>query len=238
MQPVKRLEIDYNGERIEIVSSIAGEAGELDEVKDFVRLEYQRRGYIPPDLSEFRDEYDDSSIYFGTYANDRLLAAARLIDAETLPTESIYYRFEVPDPLKPCPRGLLREVSRLTAVRRPGKNPLPRHFLTTTMISALIDYGFKVGLCGGVSVIKRSFMDLFERLDLPALHEIPEAELVYPRGAQGSGFFYEESNPPVPIYYLHDEAKAIFDGLFRNMSRTGMTLLGEPLEISSYEVLV
>jgi hypothetical protein len=45
-------------------------------------------------------------------------------------------------------------------------------------------------------------------------------------------------NPAVPIYYLHDEAKAIFDGLFHNFMRTGTTLLGEPLKITEYEVLV
>jgi hypothetical protein len=75
-------------------------------------------------------------------------------------------------------------------------------------------------------------------LNLPALHAIEGAKLIYPRGEVLSGFFYEDANPAVPIFYLHDEAKAIFDGLFRNSMRTGATLLGEPLKIDSYEVLV
>jgi hypothetical protein len=238
MEPVKRLGIEFRGEGIELVAGVVADDGELREVKDLVRKEYQRRGYIPADLRSFDDDVDQASIYFGTYANGTLLAAARLIDSGSLPTESIYYEFETPSKLKPCPRSLVREVSRLTAIKRPGDNPLPRHFVSTTMISALIDYGFKAGLCGGVSTIKRSFMKLFERLDLPALHEITGARLVYPRGEILSGFFYDDVNPAVPIYYLHDEAKAIFDGIFRNSMRTGTTLLGEPLKINDYEVLV
>jgi len=238
MEPVKRLGIEYRGEHIEIVSGLVAKEGELRDVKDLIKNEYQRRGYIPGDLAIFDDEYDLASIYFGTYANGALLAAARLIDSEELPTESVYYEFETPTQLAPCPREGVREVSRLTAIKRPGDNPLPRHFVSTTMISALIDYGFKAGLCGGVSTIKRSFMQLFEHLDLPALHEIHGARLDYPRGGIMTGFFYDDVNPAVPIYYLHDEAKAIFDGLFHNFMRTGTTLLGEPLKITEYEVLV
>ncbi len=238
MEPVKRLGIEFRGERIELVAGLVENEGRLREVKDLVKVEYQSRGYIPADLTAFDDEYDRTSVYFGTYANGTLLAAARLIDSEKLPTESVYYEFEMPRKLSSCPRVLIREVSRLTAIKRPGDNPLPRHFVSTTMISALIDYGFKAGLCGGVSTIKHSFMKLFERLDLPALHEIPGARLVYPRGEILSGFFYDDVNPAVPIYYLHDEAKAIFDGLFRNSMRTGTTLLGEPLKIYEYEVLL
>ena len=238
MKPVKRLSIEFRGERIEIVAGLLENEGELREVKDFVKAEYQRRGYIPTSLTAFGDEYDGTSVYFGTYGNGALLAAARLIDSEKLPTESDYYQFEMPRKLSPCPRVLVREVSRLTAIKRPGDNPLPRHFVSTTMISALIDYGFKASLCGGVSTIKRSFMRLFERLDLPAWHEIPGARLVYPRGDILSGFFYDDVNPAVPIYYLHDEAKTIFDGLFHNSMRTGTTLLGEPLKIYEYDVLV
>jgi len=216
MKPVKRLSIEFRGERIEIVAGLVEKEVELREVKDLIKAEYQRRGYIPADLTTFDDEYDRTSLYFGTYANGTLLAAARLIDSEKLPTESLYYEFNIPRKLSPCSRSLIREVSRLTAIKRPGDNPLPRHFVSTTMISALIDYGFKAGLCGGVSTIKLSFMRLFEHLDLPAWHEIPGARLVYPRGEILSGFFYDDVNPAVPIYYLHDEAKAIFDGLFRN----------------------
>jgi hypothetical protein len=237
MEPVKRLEIEFRGEPIELVSGVVTD-DEAGPVKDLVRVEYQRRGYIPADLDAFEDEHEAGSIYFGTYANGTLLAAARLIDSEELPTESVYYDFETPRALASCPRRLLREVSRLAAVKRPGDNPFPRHFVSTTMISALIDYGFKIGLCGGVSTIKRSFLDLFERLDLPVLHEIPGARLVYPREGPFAAFFYQEMDPPVPVYYLHDEAKAIFDGLFRNSVRTGATLLGEPLKIVSYEVVV
>lgn len=237
MEPVKVLEVELRGEPIELVSGVVADE-EAGEVKDLVRTEYQRRRYIPADLEVFEDEYESKSIYFGTYANGTLLAAARLIDAEALPTESVYYEFETPDALAPCPRRLLREVSRLAAVRRPGDNPFPRHFISTTMISALIDYGFKIGLCGGISTIKRSFLDLFERLDLPVLHEIPGARLVYPRDGQFSAFFYQDTNPAVPVYYLHDESKAIFDGLLLNSARTGTTLLGEPLRITSCEVVV
>jgi hypothetical protein len=237
MEVVKKLNIEYRGERIEVLSGAAEGKAELDVVKDMIEKEYKLRGYIAADLESFEDAYDSSSLYFGTFANGELLAAARLIDSEDLPTESRYYTFEVPTKLRVCPRGLLREVSRLTTIKRLGDNPLPRHFVSTTMISALIDYGFKHGLCGGVSTIKHSFLELFERLNLPALHEIYDARLIYPRDELLSGFFYDDFNPPVPIYYLHDEAKTIFDGLFRNTMRTGKTLLGEPLKIHQYEVL-
>jgi hypothetical protein len=238
MEPVKRLDIEYRGERIELVSGLLDREVELRDARELVKKEYQRRGYIPADLASFDDEYDLDSIYFGTRANGTLLAAARLIEARDLPTESVYYEFETPPKLKPCPRSKVREVSRLTAIRRPGDNPLPRHFVSTTMISALIDYGFKEGLCGGVSTIKLSFLKLFERLNLLAWHEIHGARLVYPREGVLSRFFYDDTNPAVPIYYLHDESKAIFDGLFRSSMRTGETLLGEPLKINRYEVLV
>jgi hypothetical protein len=238
MDLVKRLGIEFRAERIEVTAGSVAGGPKLQELKDMLRVEYQRRGYISADLTSFDDEYDAFSIYFGTYANGVLLAAARLIDSEKLPTESIFYEFETPPEIASCPRRRVREVSRLTAIKRPGDNPLPRHFVSTTMISALIDYGFKKGLCGGVSTIKYSFLKLFERLNLPALHAIEGAKLIYPRGEVLSGFFYEDANPAVPIFYLHDEAKAIFDGLFRNSMRTGATLLGEPLKIDSYEVLV
>jgi len=238
MDLIKRIELDLRGERIEVITLSAEGGTELQEIKDIIRREYQRRGYIPPHLDTFDDEYDKHSIYFGTYVNDALLAAARLIESERLPTESLYYKFDMPQPLVSCPRDKLREVSRLTVLKRPGDNPFPRHFTSTLMISSLIDYGFSRGLCGGVSTIKLSFSRLFDSLNLPALHEITDAELTYPHDGILSNFFYDEKSPAVPIYYLHDEAKTIFDGLFRNVTRTGKTLLGDPLQILSYEVLV
>ena len=238
MDLIKRIQLDLNGERIELISLRAEGGTKLREIKDMIRREYQRRGYIRPHFATFDDEYDNNSIYFGTYANDTLLAAARLIESEKLPTESHYYKFEMPQPLLNCPRDRLREVSRLTVLRRPGDNPLPRHFTSTVMISSLIDYGFSQGLCGGISTIKVSFLRLFNMLNLPALHRITGAELTYPHDGILANFFYNESNPAVPIYYLHDESKAIFDGLFRNVTRTGKTLLDEPLDILSYDVLV
>jgi len=238
MEPIKRIQVDLRGERIELLTVRADSGTELREVKDMITTEYQRRGYIPKHLESFDDEYDEKSKYFGTYANDTLLAAARLIESDKLPTESLYYRFDMPRPLSDCPREKLREVSRLTVVKRPGDNPFPRHFSSTTIISSLIDYGFSRDLYGGVSTIKVSFLRLFDRLDLPALHEIAGAELIYPRDGILSNFFYDEGSPAVPVYYQHDEAKAIFDGLFRNVTRTGETLLGDPLKILSYEILV
>lgn len=230
--------MELSGERIEIVTAIPGSGAEIQHVKDVVRDEYKRRGYIPADLASFEDEFDEASIYFGTYVNGDLLAAARLIEAEKLPTRYMYYEFRMPEPLEHCPKDKLREVSRLTVLKRPGRNPLPRHFASTMTISGLIDYGFSIGLCGGVSTIKVSFLRLFERLNLPALHEIPDARLIYPRDGLLAGFFYDEAHPAVPIHYKHDEAKAIFDGLFHVVSRTGRTLLDESVKVISHEVLV
>lgn len=238
MEVIKRILLDLRGEEIELLSGVLESDTELESVKDLIRIEYQRRGYISPELSFFDDGFDDSSAYFGTFANGVLVAGARIIDAKSLPTEHLYYRFAHPPALAQCPRKLLREVSRLTAVKRPGENPLPRHFVSTTIISTLIDYGFKLGLCGGVSTIKVSFLRLFERLNLPALHEILDAELVYPQDKVISNFFYDKEHPAVPIYYLNDEAKAIFDGLFHSTARTGITLLGDRVSIMSDEVSI
>ncbi|MBK5093213.1 MAG: hypothetical protein JJE48_06830, partial [Actinobacteria bacterium] len=190
MNPIKLITLDLRGEHIKLISGSAESDSELRDIKDLIRGEYQRRGYIPPHLDTFDDEYDKHSIYFGTYANDVLLAAARIIESEKLPTESLYYRFEMPRRLLNCPRDRLREVSRLTVLKRPGDNPFPRHFTSTVMISSLVDYGFNRGLCGGVSTIKLSFLRLFDSLDLPALHEIADAELIYPRDGILSNFFY------------------------------------------------
>lgn len=238
MDLIKKIKLDLKGELIELITVSAKGGTELREIKDMITREYQRRGYIPPHLANFSDEFENNSVYFGAYANDTLLAAARLINSEKLPTESLYYKFEMPQPLLNCPRDRLREVSRLTVLKRPGDNPFPRHFISTVIISSLIDYGFNRGLCGGVSTIKLSFLRLFESLNLPALHEITDAELTYPRDGVLSNFFYNDKSPAVPIYYLHDEAKAIFDGLFQNVMRTRKTLLDEPLEVLTYEVLV
>lgn len=238
MNTIKRITMDLRGERIKLISGIAEGDSELRDIKDLIRSEYQRRGYIPAHLTSFDDEYDKGSVYFGTYVNGSLLAAARLVESERLPTESLYYKFDPPESITNCPRDRLREVSRLVALRRPGDNPFPRHFTSTVMISSLIDYGFSQGLYGGISTIKVSFLKLFNRLNLPALHRITGAELVYPRDGILANFFYDESHPAVPVYYLHDESKAIFDGLFRNVMRTGKTLLDDPLAILSYEVLV
>ena len=238
MNPIKRITLDLRGEHIKLISGSAESDSELRDTKDLIRREYQRRGYIPAHLSHFEDEYDKGSVYFGTYVNGSLLAAARLIESDKLPTESLYYKFDPPESVTNCPRDKLREVSRLTVLRRSGDNPFPRHFTSTVMISSLIDYGFSQGLYGGISTIKVSFLRLFNRLNLPALHRITGTELVYPHDGILANFFYDESNPAVPVYYLHDESKAIFDGLFRNVIRTGKTLLDEPLDILSYEVLV
>jgi hypothetical protein len=238
MNTIKRIRMDLRGEDIELISGSAESDSELRDLKDLIRREYQRRGYISADLSDFEDEYDKGSVYFGTYVNGSLLAAARLIESERLPTESLYYKFNPPEALAHCPRHKLREVSRLTVLRRSGDNPIPRHVTSTVMISSLIDYGFGQGFCGGISTIKVSFLRLFNSLNLPALHEINGSELVYPREGILANFFHDENSPAVPVYYLHDESKAIFDGLFRNIMRTGKTLLDDPLQILSYEVLV
>ena len=238
MTDIKRVVLENRGERVELLSRIPESATDLQEIKDLIRSEYQRRGYIPQDIVSFEDEYDETSVYFGTYANGDLLAAARIIDSEELPTGSVYYRFPLPEPLEACPKDQLKEVSRLTAIVKPRRNPLPNHVVSSTMISSLIDFGFKENHCGGISTIKVWFLRLFQRLDLPALHEITDAELIYPRDAVLSGFFYDEDDPAVPIYYLHDEAKAIFDGIFHNIFRVDKTLLDEPLRLISHEVLI
>src|SRR5450756_596991 len=74
MDLIKRIELDLRGERIEVITLSAEGGTELQEIKDIIRREYQRRGYIPPHLDTFDDEYDKHSIYFGTYVNDALLA--------------------------------------------------------------------------------------------------------------------------------------------------------------------
>jgi hypothetical protein len=66
MELVKRLGIEFRGERIEITAGLITGGAELRELKDMVRLEYQRRGYISADLASFDDEYDATSLYFGT----------------------------------------------------------------------------------------------------------------------------------------------------------------------------
>jgi hypothetical protein len=238
MEPIKSIVLDHRGERIELLAGISTGPGELNAIKDLIQREYQRRHYIPESLSSFDDQYEDISTYFGTYANQELLAGARIIHSAFLPTARDFYRLDVPAPVQRCPTNKIREVSRLTVLKRPGRNPLPRHLTSTIMISALIDYGFKSGLCGGISTIKVSFLRLFEQLKLYVFHEIPGAELVYPRDGILGGFFYDEENPAVPIYYLHDESKAIFDGLFHSIQRTGKTLLDEPVKVLSYKVLV
>lgn len=237
MELIKKIVLDHRGERVELLAGIPAQGRQLAGARDLIRREYVRRGYIPADLASFEDEYDDISTYFVTYVNQELLAAARVIDSPMLPTENIYYQLDEPEPIKRCSRERLREVSRLTALKRPGENPLPRHLTSTTMISTLIDYGFAKGLCGGISTIKLDFLRLFEQLKLFVFHEIPGAQLIYPRDEVLSGFFYDSVNPAVPIYYLHDESKAIFDGLFHNMARIGRTLLDEPVNVISYEVL-
>ena len=238
MTDIKRVVLENRGERVELLSRTPESTSDLQEIKDLIRSEYQRRGYIPQDIVSFEDEYDETSVYFGTYANGDLLAAARIIDSKELPTGSVYYEFPLPKPLEVCSKEQLREVSRLTAIVRPGKNPLPKHVVSSTMISSLIDFGFKENHCGGISTIKVWFLRLFKKLNLPALHEIPDAELIYPRDAVLSDFFYDEHNPAVPVYYLHDEAKAIFDGVFHNIFRIDKTLLDEPLRLVSHEVLL
>jgi hypothetical protein len=84
MEPVKRLSINYRGESIELVSGIVDHGVELQDVKDLIRSEYLRRGHIPAGLESLEDDYETTSTYFGTYANDILLAASRLIEIERL----------------------------------------------------------------------------------------------------------------------------------------------------------
>jgi len=237
MEQIKRIVIELHGEIVEIVSGVC-EGEEKEKIKKFITGEYKRRGYIPGHINTLEDEFDAGSVYFQTLANSVPIAAARLIEANPLPTQSIFYRMDVPWPLRRFPPKSLREVSRLTASRRPGQNPLPRHLASTAMISAIVDYGFKMGFCGGMSTIKLSFLHLFNRLKLPALHEIKGAKLIYPPDGILAGFFYDEEKPPVPIYYLQDEAKAIFDGLWRSIERTGKTLFEEEAKLLDHEVLI
>ncbi|MBU4179716.1 MAG: hypothetical protein KJ625_07255, partial [Actinobacteria bacterium] len=75
MTDIKRVILENRGERVELLSRTPESTSDLQEIKDLIRSEYQRRGYIPQDIVSFEDQYDETSVYFGTYANGDLLAA-------------------------------------------------------------------------------------------------------------------------------------------------------------------
>ena len=79
MIEIKKIVLNLRGEQVELLTKLAESSSEEAEIKEMIIKEYQSRGYIPINLASFEDQHEEQSVYFGTYCNGLLLAAARMV---------------------------------------------------------------------------------------------------------------------------------------------------------------
>jgi len=191
-----------------------------DETEKMHRLRfssYSYKGYINPKLFPDgieKDEYDKDGkcTYFIAKLDDKILDTVRLIKDKYLPTEKECFKFEEPEEMKNIPREQRAELGKLIIIP-PDKDKniyLPRNLIMLFLINTLVSWGIENNILGGYAFIKEKLRIKLEKLKMP-VHLIKDYTQIYPKYGILYGYFNQENDKAIPIFYLTEEFKNYID---------------------------
>lgn len=172
---------------------------------------YSVKNYINPDNFPEKLEIDsfdkkDKCFYFIAKIDEKIIGTTRLIKDDFLPTEKECFSFKEPKGLANIPRDQRAELGRLIVIPydKEKKKYLPRNLVTLFLFKTLVLYGNNNNLKGGYAFITTKFKNKLEKLGVP-IHLIDQYKQIYPESGILFGYFNNESDKIVPLYYITKE---------------------------------
>ncbi|MFH1232954.1 MAG: acyl-homoserine-lactone synthase [Patescibacteria group bacterium] len=198
------------GNNKEISIGIPTKPNEKVAMFDLRHKEYLRRHYTDPnfkgggDIDEI-DETPDCTYFIAIY-NDTVIGTARLIRQSPLPTQRAF-KFEEPEEIKVIKPWKRAEASRvIVSTVRIKELKIAQHLVMFGLFGAMTIYGENSDLQGGYAFIKTSLWRIFQKLSFP-VRIISDFKIAdYPKIMRG--YFEDDLDHPIPIYYLYHEIKA------------------------------
>lgn len=215
MKTIYELQLKVNNEDKIINFGIPDNPDEIEKMHRLRFDSYSYRGYIDPKLFPDgieKDEHDKDGkcIYFIAKLNDKILGTVRLIKDYYLPTEKECFKFNEPEEMKKIPREQRAELGRLVIIP-PDKNVyLPRNLIMLFLINTLVSWGMENRILGGYAFIKEKLRIKLEKLKMP-IHLIKNYTQIYPKDGILYGYFSQENDKVIPIFYLTEEFKNYID---------------------------
>ncbi|MEW5907685.1 MAG: acyl-homoserine-lactone synthase [Patescibacteria group bacterium] len=201
-----------------------------DEIEKMYRLRfniYSYKKYIDPKLFPDgieKDEYDfkNKCTYFIAKLDDKVLGTVRLIKDEYLPTEKECFKFDEPEEMKKIPRNQRVELGRLVIIPpdKDRKIYLPRNLIMLFLINTLVTWGIENNIPAGYAFIKEKLKIKLNKLKAP-IHLIKNYTQIYPKDGIIYGYFNQEDDKAIPIYFLTQEFKNFIDGKSNMFKKEG-----------------
>lgn len=218
---LKKLDLQISDEPKTIYFGLADTEEEKRGVYALRYQIYSERNYIDnsryPDKLE-TDEYDHNNkcLYFFAQLNDKIIGTIRFIQSDPLPAEKDF-KFDEPAAIKNIPKEYRGELGRLIIIppNREKRVFLPRGLVMLLMVSALVDYGEKIGIICGYFFVKQSLEKKMEKLGFP-VHLIKDYELRVKESDVLYKYFSQVDNPVIPGYFITKEYKAYIDKTLGN----------------------
>lgn len=217
MKTIYELQLKVNNEDKIINFGIPDNPDEIEKMHRLRFNSYSYRGYIDPKLFPDgieKDEYDknEKCIHFIAKLNDKILGTVRLIKDEYLPTEKECFKFGEPEEMKKIPRNQRAELGRLVIIP-PDKDRniyLPRNLIMLFLINTLVTWGIENNILAGYAFIKEKLKIKLNKLKAP-IHLIKDYTQIYPEDGIIYGYFSQEDDKAIPIYFITQEFKDFID---------------------------
>ncbi|MFH1900606.1 MAG: hypothetical protein ABIJ83_05050 [Patescibacteria group bacterium] len=215
MKIIYQLQIKINNKDKIINFGIPDNPDEIEKMHRLRFNSYSYKKYIDPKLFPDgieKDEYDKDGkcTYFIAKLDDKILGTVRLIKDKYLPTEKECFKFEEPEEMKNISREQRAELGRLIIIP-PDKNVyLPRNLIMLFLINTLVTWGIENNILGGYAFIKEKLRIKLEKLKMP-IHLIKDYVQIYPKNGILYGYFSQEDDKVIPIFYFTEEFKNYID---------------------------
>ncbi len=203
------LNLKIGGENKTIYFGIVSNEEEKEQVFKLRFDVYSKKGYIIPEnfpSKKESDYYDENNLstYFAAKMDGKVVALARVIKDNVLPTEK-YFDFPEPQKMKKINKEDRRELGRLivSPVSVNGEY-MPRHIIMLFLFKTLLDWANENNIKGGYAFIKSKLYNKLNKLKIP-FWEIKYSSRNIPRGDILFNYFNNEEDPVIPIYFLVGE---------------------------------
>jgi len=207
---LKKFITNYKGHHLMINFGMPDSDQERNEMFKFRYQIYSQHKYINEnkyDSDLEKDEYDNDGncTYFTIRHKEELIGTIRLIKRDILPTEKDFL-FKEPREIAKIDRINRAELGRLIIIppNREKRVFLPHNLAMLIMINILSEYGIKNGIMGGYSFVKNKLEKKMRRRKFP-FHSIKNFKLTVSKSDVLYPYFFNKTDPVIPIYYLTKE---------------------------------
>jgi len=170
---------------------------------------YADNGYINPNKYEDnleKDHYDtlDSTEYYISMVNDKLVGACRTICDYPLPTRKAF-DFEEPNEIKQLSKDEIFEIGRLIITpynQKEGVHP-PKGIILLFLFEAILQNELEEKM-GGYAFIKSSLQKKLESRNIP-FHKIEDFNLNVKEDNNLYRYFIQKKDPVIPVFFKVNE---------------------------------